>query len=749
MEEKRSKDGKFVVVKNENGPELGFSPESGVKIIEQDGLYFKDLAKTGELLPYEDWRLSADQRARDLASRLTVEQIAGLMLYSPHQMVPAPAAGPFPGTYGGKAFPESGAKAWELTDQQKAFLTKDNIRHVLATGLENAATAACWNNEMQALAESMPLGVPVNTSSDPRHGAQTSGAEYKGGAGADVSKWPEGLGMSATFSPELCERFGQIASKEYRALGIATALSPQIDLATEPRWMRFGDTFGEHVGLAEDMARAYCDGFQTTEGQEDGWGRDSVNAMVKHWPGGGACEGGRDAHYAWGKYAVYPGNNFEEHQKPFLEGAFQLKGATGKASAVMPYYCAPWGQDKKNGENVGNAYSEYIVKDLLREKYGYDGVVCTDWGVTGDVSGVEGFEGKCWGMETESQTERHLRILMNGVDQFGGNSDSAPVIAAYQEGCRRYGEEFMRRRFEESAVRLLKNTFRCGLFENPYLDPEESSATVGCEEFCREGFDAQLKSVILLKNKNGVLPLKQGVKVYVPNRHIESTMLFFRIPGPARDIVPVPRELLGKYFTVVDTPEEADVGIVFIETPITNPYEKSDRDQGGNGYFPVSLQFRPYTAEKAREQSIAGGDPYEDFTNRSYKGKTVKAANEGDLDNILETKRRMGGKPVIVVAELNKPMVPAEFEKSADAIVAHFGVQSQAVLDILTGRTEPSALLPTQLPRDMETVETQLEDVPFDMIPYTDECGNTYDFGFGLNWSGPIHDERTEKYRKG
>lgn len=744
-----NRDGKFVVIQNENGPAIGYCPESGTELIEQDGCTFKDLAKTGELLPYEDWRLPAEERAKDLASRMSIEQIAGLMLYSPHQMVPAMPAGPFPGLYGGKAFSESGEQPWALTDQQKDLLQKDNIRHILATKLENAGIAARWNNEMQAMAEALPLGIPVNTSSDPRHGAQSSEAEYKGGAGADVSKWPEGLAMSATFDPALCERFGEIASKEYRALGIATALSPQIDLATEPRWMRFGDTFGEHAGLSADMARAYCDGMQTTEGVKDGWGKESVNAMAKHWPGGGTCEGGRDAHYAWGKYAVYPGNNFEEHLKPFTEGAFKLNGPTRTAAAIMPYYSVPWGQDKKNGENVGNSYSGYIIHDLLREKYGYDGVVCTDWGITGDHGeGVEGFNSRCWGVEHLTEAERHLRILMNGVDQFGGNADKIPVLEAYRLGCEQYGEEVMRKRFEESAVRLLKNTFRCGLFENPYLDPDESAAVVGCEQFCKEGYEAQLKSVILLKNEKNTLPLQQGVKVYVPKRKIDATPAFFRNMSPAQELEPVPRALLERYFTVVETPEEADVGLVFIETPITNPYEVSDLERGGNGYLPVSLQFRPYTATAAREHSIAGGDPYEDFTDRGYKGKTVRAANEHDLDNILETKARMKEKPVIVIAQLNKPMVPAEFEAEAAGIVAHFGVQTQAILEILTGKYEPSGLLPIQLPKDMETVETQKEDVPFDMIPYTDSCGNAYDFGFGLNWAGPIADARTARYHK-
>ena len=138
----------------------------------------------------------------------------------------------------------------------------------------------------------------------------------------------------------------RIENEGGKTLGITTALSPQIDLATEPRWMHFADTFGEHTQMPVDMTKAYCDGFQTTDGTEDGWGTDSVNTMVKHFPGGGSGEGGRDAHYGYGKYAVYPGDNFDEHLKPFTNGAFALNGKTGKASAVMPYYTISTDNDK-------------------------------------------------------------------------------------------------------------------------------------------------------------------------------------------------------------------------------------------------------------------------------------------------------------------------------------------------------------------------------------------------------------------
>lgn len=737
---------RFVIHKNPGGPDIGLSKGSDVRIIERDGLLFKDLARTGELLPYEDWRLSPAERALDLASRMSIEQIAGLMLYSSHQTVPALADGPFPGSYQGKPYHESGVDASDLTDQQRAFLQDDHIRNVLLARLESPRAAAEWNNNLQALAESLPLGIPVNISSDPRHGAEKMSQEYKGGGG-QTSKWPEGIAMAATFDPAECERFARVASKEYRALGIATALSPQIDLATEPRWIRFGDTFGEHVGLSTDMGRAYIDGMQTTDDAPGGWGKDSVCAMVKHWPGGGTGEAGRDAHYAYGKYAVYPGGNFEQHMIPFTEGAFKLNGPTQKAASVMPYYTISYGQGE--GENVGNSYSRHMIKTLLREGCGYDGVVCTDWGITGDYKLPMNIAApRCWGVEHLSEAERHLLLIENGVDQFGGNNRAQPVLEAYRLGAEKHGEAHMRARFEASAARLLTNSFRCGLFENPYLDPGESAALVGCERHVRAGLEAQVKSVVLLKNRASVLPFTEKIKVYVPQRSIGSYRSFFGFPTAPERFHPIGEALMKEYFKPVSSPEEADAAIVVVETPITDAYSEADVAAGGNGYLPISLQYRPYVAEHAREQSIAGGDPGESFTNRSYKGKRAVAANESDLDNVIEIRARLGAKPLIVVAGLNRPTVLSELEPYADAIVAEFGVSTRAVLEILSGRSQPSGLLPMQLPRDMKTVETQREDVPFDMDVYQDSEGNLYDFGFGLNWQGRIQDARTRKYAR-
>ncbi|HEX3165629.1 MAG TPA: glycoside hydrolase family 3 N-terminal domain-containing protein [Chitinophagaceae bacterium] len=744
--------GTVSIVTNKDGQTLGYSATSGIKIITIDGFAFKDLDKNGKLDKYEDWRLPADVRAKDLASKMSVEQIAGLMLYSRHQPIPNPPGGPFAGTYNEKPFDQSGAKASNLTDQQKKFLTNDNLRHVLITSVKSADVAAEWNNNMQSLVEGIGLGIPANNSSDPRHGT-IANAEFNAGAGGSISMWPGSLGLAATFDPAIVKNFGHIAAIEYRALGITTALSPQVDIATEPRWNRVSGTFGEDPKLAADMARAYIDGFQTSTGDKEianGWGYNSVNAMVKHWPGGGSGEGGRDAHYGYGKYAVYPGKNFTQHFTPFTDGAFKLNGKTGMAAAVMPYYTISYNQDVKNHENVANNYNSYIINDLLRKKYKYDGVVCTDWLVTGDETAVDVFlTGKSWGVDKLSIAERHYKVLMSGVDQFGGNNDAAPVIEAYNIGVKEHGEKFMRERFEESAVRLLKNIFRTGLFENPYLDPEVSKTIVGNAEYMKAGYDAQLKSMVLLKNKKMILPLQKNKTVYVPKKFTPAGRNFLGMETPEKLDYPVNMNIVKKYFNVTDNPDEADYALVFINSPNGgNGYNSADVKAGGNGYLPISLQYGEYTAAGARDPSIAGGDKFESFTNRTYKGKSVKAINITDLSMVTETYAKMKGKPVIVSVNMSNPMVFSEFEKMADAIVVNFGVQDQAILDILTGKVEPSGLLPLQMPANMQTVEKQYEDVPHDMQCYKDSQGHVYDFGFGLNWKGVINDTRTAKYKK-
>ena len=218
---------------------------------------------------------------------------------------------------------------------------------------------------------------------------------------------------------------------------------------------------------------------------------------------------------------------------------------------------------------------------------------------------------------------------------------------------------------------------------------------------------------------------------------------YFFDGGVDRELPGADRAVVEKYYDWAETPEEADFAIVFIESPISDGYSEE------TGYRPVTLQYRPYTAYDAREHSIGQGDFRENANpDRTYKGKSNTAANESDLDLILQTRASMLDKPIIAVVRMHNPCVLAELEASVDAIFVDFGVQQDAMLTLIHGDAEPSGLLPVQLPKDMITVEQHCEDKPLDMEPYVDTLGNAYDFGFGLNWNGVILDERLKKYLK-
>lgn len=740
-----------IVISQRGGKTIAYSPDSGVKILYDGGYAFKDLNRNGMIDPYEDWRLPSQERAADLASKMSVEEIAGLMLYSKHMAVPhVSSTDPMKYTFGGKSFAESGADTSALSDNQIVALKEDNLRHILVTKVSSPSAAARWNNNLQAFAESLPLGIPANNSSDPRNETRATD-EFNEGSGGQASRWPTPLGLGASFDPEVVRDFGDVVSAEYRALGIATALSPQADIYTEPRWRRGVGTFTEDPDLAADMTRAYIDAFQTSYGDaviEDGWGTQSVNCMVKHWPGGAAGEAGRDAHLCFGKYAVFPGGQFDTALQVFVKGAFNLDGPTGQASAVMPYYTISYGIDP-SGKNVANSFSRYIIQDLLIDTYGYDGVICTDWTITGDYKDVHIHGGKPWGVETLSVAERHYEILKAGVDQFGGNNEKGPVLEAYRMWCEEFGEDSARERFEHSARKLLMNFFRTGLFENPYLDPEETSEVLSSKDFRDRGYQAQLKSVVMLKNSGNVLPVQERAKVYMPKRQMPNTYnLAGKVTIPGRYDWPIDPAFFNDYYEFVENPADADFAVVVIGDPVNGRgYDVEDLRNGGNGYVPMSLQWSEYTADQARAVSLAGGDPKEKTTNRSYRGKTIRTENSADISLVAGTREAMGEKPVVVVLPCQKPVVMGEFESYADAILVSFGVEPQAYLDIISGRYEPSGLLPVQFPADMTTVELQCEDSPRDMKCYTDSEGNSYDFAFGMNWNGVIDDERVKKYR--
>lgn len=476
------------------------------------GLAFRDLNKNGRLDVYEDPRQPLEARVEDLLAQMTLEEKAGLLFING---APVNEDGSLERKEGAPGFARLTA-----IDQ----MNDKRMNHFNWWQVPSAKAAAVWHNNIQRYAEQTRLGIPVTIASDPRNHFTNNVFAM---SAAEFSQWCETLGFGALDDPALVKQFADIVRREYLAVGIRVALHPQIDLPTEPRWPRISGAFSEDAHVTARLARAYIEGFQGAE-----LGAHSVACMTKHWPGGGPQKEGLDSHFEFQKGQVYPGNNFAYHLIPF-EAAL----AAGTA-AIMPYYGVPLDQ---TDENVGMSFNKTIITTLLREKYAFDGVVCTDWGLLTDaVMGGVRWPARAWGVEQLSEAERVLKILAAGVDQFGGESCPEHVVALVRGG------QLSAERLNQSVRRLLRLKFQLGLFDNPFVDEAALPRVFGDPAAQAAGAASQRAAMTLLKNDGGVLPLPGRPKVFVKNLQPEAA---------------------AAYAEVVDSPAAADFAILRLDTP--------------------------------------------------------------------------------------------------------------------------------------------------------------------------------------
>ncbi|MGW0664200.1 glycoside hydrolase family 3 protein [Streptodolium elevatio] len=485
-----------------------------------DRIEFRDLNGNGRMDPYEDPRLSAEERTEDLLARLSLEEKVGLLFHTVIEIGPD-----------GTVLEEPGAISKSPTSE---VILDRAMNHFNVHRIEDARAAARWNNAIQRLAEKTPHGIPVTISTDPRHGfLENAGASFTAGP---FSQWPDGLGLAALRDPDVVREFARRARDEYRAVGVRMALHPQVDLASEPRWARQLQTFGADTDLVVAYTRAYLEGFQGAALDST-----SVACVTKHFPGAGAQLDGEDAHFPYGREQVYRGGAFDEHLRPFTAA---VEHGT---AAIMPYYGMPVGLeiDGVPIEEVGFGYNKQILTGLLREKLGYDGLVITDWELVNDnVVADKVLPARAWGVEELDARERLVKILGAGADQFGGEQCTDLLLELVRDGV------VAESRIDESARRVLLVKFQLGLFDNPFVDEEAAAAIVGNAETRQAGLETQSRSVTVLKNSviHGapLLPLSGGARVY------------------AEGVEP---EALARAFTPAATPKDADMAIVRIDAP--------------------------------------------------------------------------------------------------------------------------------------------------------------------------------------
>ncbi|MET3922022.1 glycoside hydrolase family 3 N-terminal domain-containing protein [Arthrobacter sp. UYEF20] len=635
-------------------------------IIKQGQREFRDLNADGKLNIYEDWRQSPEKRAADLVSRMTLEEKAGLMhITSERRGAPAGAAvdDPYVDTVG--------------------YVKDRNIRYLVIRDNPTAQQLADRANDYQKIAEASRLGIPVVFASNPRNHVNPDQQFGISEATGQFSLWPGTLGLAATQDPDVVRGFAETARAEWRAAGIHKIYGYQIETATEPRWNRVSGTFGESPDLNSSIARELVLGFQGKE-----LNNESVAQTIKHFPGDGAVQRGLDPHNEQGRWAIYPTEgSLYKYQLPPFQAAIDAG-----ASSIMSYYNVPnnefsadqlpknlWYSADQQFEEVGGAYNKKLLDGLLKREMGFKGYVNSDSGILTTTA---------WGAAIQDLTleQRYAKAVGAGVALFSDYNDPAGLINAVRQGLLSEAD------LDPHVESLLTEIFTLGLFENPYVDPQNAQTVADSAQSQAVADEAHRKSVVLLRNDSRQLPLTDEA-LAAKRLYVE----IFTGSGAATQTAAL-KDIIRKAdpaVQIVSTPEEATDALVLVRP---NSYELPDG---------------------------------------SAKSVELDANTGVDVARIREIEAMV---PTILAVNAILPWVIKEIEPEAASVIATFDVKTEALWDVVRGRFNPTGGLPVTLPADQAAVEANASDVPgyaekFDYT-YTNAAGDDYTFGFGLSYRG-------------
>lgn len=613
-------------------------------IIEADGYQFIDLNGNGSLDVYEDWRLDADTRAADLVSQMTVREKIAQMQHP---------------TY----LPRSDGK---IAPYLEKYCSDYGIGMLLIRELNSVQTAAETMNAVQEYAEASRLGVPVLVSMDSVHGlSYVSGATVTG----------HNLALAATRDEELVTRLAEISRDEHIAIGVRMTLSPESDIASEPRWGRVMETFGEDPDLVTQMVRTQIVAFQNGE---DGLNPDGIVACIKHFPGAGPQMDGKDT-----SPIVSDEETLQIHLQPYY-AAIEVN-----VGSVMPYYSVPLALDMENSA-IG---SKAALQDLLREQMGFEGIIQTDWGMIWAIQ--EGL-GTMTGEEVSDEEAIIIGVTQSRVDGIGGESirliDQMEELTA--EG--KIDEDIL----TAAATRIVKAKFELGVFENPYCDVDYAVSFVGNEEHTAVNLEAAKKAMTLLKN-NGALPLTQDAGQNI------------LVCGPRADDM---ASLVGGWSS-----EQEGLTIAAAIAAYAG-------DSDTVTYIADDVVAIAEAAKDADVVIVSVGEPsYQHDPPWGYDTLEITSSQQ----EILETVKANTNGQIITVVTGGRPYILTWCDENTNAILEAYYPGQQggiAIAETIFGLNNPTGKTPMQFPRDMDSVNEQASDVSFDLE------NPLYDYGWGLSY---------------
>jgi hypothetical protein len=726
---------------NKNGATIGTCDR---KIIEVEGLYFKDIDGSGEFKDFDDWRKTPQERAKSYVKVLSIKEKIGLLFASDWRMGLDQEDK--------SKLDESGVlDEGELINAKTIFgiqnLPSTSVaikewfaRHLIFRKNPKPEDLVDWINQLNAKAEECEHFVPVEIISNSRNenGETIFGMNDATGV---FATWPGTLGIAAIARGEglgVIEDFGNIIRKEWNATGIKKGYMYMADVLTDPRWQRSYGTFGEDPKLIRDIFERLV---PLIQGSEDGVTTDGVAMTVKHFPGGGARENGFDPHYKAGQWNVYATkNSLRDYHLPAFETAIKKK-----VSSIMPYYAKPASmksaaQKDMEGNDIemkplGFAYNDYFIKKLLKEQLGFEGYINSDTGIVHNM---------CWGVEELDTAERIAFAINNGeVDLISGLFDLKETMEAIDRADNDYYEShalpkgfkksditLTQAAIDRAIIRTLTEMFALGIFDNPYRDPKVAAEIINDKKDREISELAHRKSVILLKNDNS-LPVDKNKKIYIEcfNKNLEQ----------AKQRTEKIKVCAGDKFNIVDDPEAADIAILLVN-PSSGEYFNATK-----GYLELDI-CEGKTVCNVSEDGLPTEETHEETT----------VANANRIKEVSAIVHKNKGK-LIGNINISLPWLLGEFEPYTDVLCAGFDTYDEAIIDVICGEFTPSARLPLTLPKEDLVIAVNKagvcispNDVPgYDKdkympdnmkdengkaYAYRDSAGNYYELGFGLKF---------------
>ena len=658
------------------------------KVIEKDGLYFKDIDGSGEVSAVNDWRIPAKERAEAYTKILTLEEKVGQLFISDWRMGKYPTmlangqlAEVTPDESGTLDEGEFNGKTifGEQHLPGTSTLLKDWFsRHLILRANAAAEDMADYLNQLQAVAEDCEHFVPVSVASNSRNEYAEPVFGMNDASGV-FAAWPGTLGIAAAVKGEgtleIIDQFSDAIRRSWNAAGLRKGYMYMVDVMTDPRSQRSYGTFGEDTELICKIAERMI---PRVQGSDNGVTDDGVALTMKHFPGGGARENGFDPHYAAGQWNVYqtPGS-LEKYHLPGFQTAVDKH-----AASIMPYYAKP-AEEKSAPQTIagkkiefepfGFAYNKPFIDGLLRKQMGFKGYINSDTGIVHNM---------CWGVEMLDYPERvGFAVNHAGVDLISGLFDNAYALEAYNRGKNGYynthkvPEGFSKEdivltdeAIDRAVSRTMTEMFELGMFDNPYRDAKKAVEEAENKADWDHAMEAHRKSVTLLKN-NDVLPLT-AEKLKGKNIYAEA---FHQSPERAEYLTKELKELLAGV-TLVDDPAEADYAILML-SPKSGAYFSATK-----GYLELDI---------CEGKTVADVDDKCRPMKETHEETTLAGASR--IPKIAEAVHANGGK---VIANVNVVLawLLGNVEPYADALTLGYDTYPSATLDVYFGRFSPVIL---------------------------------------------------------